>query len=492
MLSRTLLSSNRITRWQVFACIHFALDVSALLIAWYVAIAIRVNINPWMPVRISAADARTLVPHPLVILALWTMAAWWTGLYKKKKMWSAAHAIRRALEADIIACGLAIVVTFFTRGVATDISRSLVFLYGPVSLILLVLAFYSAMFLSCTVQRRWLEPKRVAVLGAGEDITEFVKNIEEAATGTLKVTGVIVPETGAALKQAVSGAVLPVLGSVRHLAEVINRERLDQLICMSSVSSHDFELCGAISNRMGVTFSRSIALPVHNNVRFEFSNEYGFDLLDAEPVQFTHRQEIVKRCMDVCGAAFLLLLLAPLLLALAVLIRFTSPGPVLYLSPRVGKGGRHFMFWKFRSMYVSGPRREELRADNERSGHIFKMRDDPRVTPLGRVMRRFSLDELPQLTNVLLGEMSLVGPRPLPAEDMDPDGLSREYAAWAEQRVQVRPGITGMWQIRGRSDLSFEQMVEFDLDYIRNRTLGLDIRILLETPLAVFSGRGAY
>jgi lipopolysaccharide/colanic/teichoic acid biosynthesis glycosyltransferase len=150
------------------------------------------------------------------------------------------------------------------------------------------------------------------------------------------------------------------------------------------------------------------------------------------------------------------------------------------------------MFWKFRSMYVEGPRREDLRRRNEREGHLFKMRNDPRVTPLGRIMRRFSLDELPQLFNVLTGEMSLVGPRPLPAEDMDPDGLSREHAAWAEQRVQVRPGITGIWQIRGRSDLSFEQMVEFDLDYIRSWSLGLDIRILLETPLAVFSGRGAY
>ena len=492
MLSRTLLSSNRITRWHLFASIHFALDVMALLLAWYGAIAIRVYINPWMPIHISSAEARTLVPHPLVILSLWTAAAWWTGLYTKKKTWSAAHAIRRALEADIIACGLAIVVTFFTRGVATDISRSLLFLFGPVSLILLALAFYLAMFISCGVQRRWLEPKRVAVLGSGEDVTEFAKNIEHAATGTLKVAGVIVPSTGAALKSAVSGAMLPVLGSVHHLAEVINRERLDQLICMSTVSSHDFELCGAISNRMGVTFSRSISPPRWNNVRFEFSNEYGFDLLDAEPVHFTHRQEVMKRCVDVMASAFLLLALSPLLIALAVLIRCTSPGPVLYLSPRVGKGGRHFMFWKFRSMYVNGPRREELVKSNERGGHIFKMRNDPRVTPLGRFMRRYSLDELPQLMNVLLGEMSLVGPRPLPAEDLDPDGLSREHSAWAEQRVQVRPGITGMWQIRGRSDLTFEQMVEFDLDYIRNWSLGLDIRILLETPLAVFSGRGAY
>lgn len=150
------------------------------------------------------------------------------------------------------------------------------------------------------------------------------------------------------------------------------------------------------------------------------------------------------------------------------------------------------MFWKFRSMYVNGPRREDLLHRNERNGHLFKMRNDPRVTPLGRFMRRFSLDELPQLYNVLAGEMSLVGPRPLPAEDMDPDGLSTEHSAWAEQRVQVRPGITGIWQIRGRSDLSFEQMVEFDLEYIRNWSLAMDLQLLLETPLAVFSGRGAY
>jgi lipopolysaccharide/colanic/teichoic acid biosynthesis glycosyltransferase len=251
-------------------------------------------------------------------------------------------------------------------------------------------------------------------------------------------------------------------------------------------------MCSAISNRMGVTFSHPIAAPGWDNVRFEFSNEYGLGLLDAEPVHFTHGQQIVKRIVDVVLSSLLLILLAPLLLTLSLLIRLTSPGPIFYLSPRVGKGGRHFMFWKFRSMYADGPRRDDLRRSNEREGHLFKMRNDPRVTPLGRFMRRFSLDELPQLFNVITGEMSLVGPRPLPAEDMDPDGLSREHTAWAEQRVQVRPGITGIWQIRGRSDLSFEQMVEFDLDYIRSWSLGLDIRILLETPLAVFSGRGAY
>lgn len=492
MLHKNYISSARITKWRLFAPVHFSLDITMLTLAWYAAVQLRIHLNPWMAIQISERDVKGLVPHPLVIVALWTAAALWIGLYRRKKAWSAAHAIRQAVESDVIACALAIFVTFFSRGVTNDISRSFVFLFGPLSLFLLAVSFYAAMMITCSAQKRWIEPKRVAVLGDGDEVTSFVRDIESAATGSLRVTGVIVPEMAAVGAGSSSRSALPVLGTVHQLAEVINRERLDQLICMSSLSSRDFELCGAISNRMGVTFSRPLAPAVWNNVRFEFSSAYGFDFLDAEPVAFTHRQQIVKRAVDVVASSLLLLLLSPLLITLAFLVRLTSAGPVFFKSPRVGKGGRYFLFWKFRSMYTTGPRREDLRKANERGGHIFKMRNDPRVTPLGRVMRRFSLDELPQLFNVLQGEMSLVGPRPLPAEDMDPDGLSQEYAAWAEQRVQVRPGITGIWQIRGRSDLSFQQMVEFDLDYIRNWSLELDVRILLETPLAVFTGRGAY
>jgi lipopolysaccharide/colanic/teichoic acid biosynthesis glycosyltransferase len=209
-------------------------------------------------------------------------------------------------------------------------------------------------------------------------------------------------------------------------------------------------------------------------------------------VPFTQKQQWLKRFVDVIGSAVLLIVLSPLLAVLAVLIRVTSPGPILYKSLRVGRGGRYFKFWKFRSMYADGLERRDLVTVNEKCGHLFKIRNDPRVTPLGRVMRRFSLDELPQLGNVLLGEMSLVGPRPLPSEDLNPDGLSEHHAVWADQRVRVLPGITGLWQIRGRSELSFEQMMELDLHYLRNWSLALDIQILLETPLAALGGRGAY
>jgi lipopolysaccharide/colanic/teichoic acid biosynthesis glycosyltransferase len=137
-------------------------------------------------------------------------------------------------------------------------------------------------------------------------------------------------------------------------------------------------------------------------------------------------------------------------------------------------------------------RRAELAARNEHTGHLFKVKDDPRVTPLGRFMRRYSIDELPQLINVLIGDMSLVGPRPLPASDLHPDGQSPFFANWAEQRSRVLPGITGLWQVRGRSDLQFKEMMDLDSYYIRNWSLKLDIKILLQTPLVVLIGRGAY
>jgi lipopolysaccharide/colanic/teichoic acid biosynthesis glycosyltransferase len=142
-------------------------------------------------------------------------------------------------------------------------------------------------------------------------------------------------------------------------------------------------------------------------------------------------------------------------------------------------------------MYT-GRKRDEVMAANEKKGHLFKMKRDPRITPVGRFIRRYSLDELPQLINVIRGDMSLVGPRPLPAEDLTGDGNSVGFQQWAEQRARVLPGITGLWQVKGRSDLDFEDMVRLDVEYVRNWSFWQDVKILLATPKAVLSGRGAY
>ena len=194
-----------------------------------------------------------------------------------------------------------------------------------------------------------------------------------------------------------------------------------------------------------------------------------------------------KRLLDVLVALAILMIAALPMLFIALAIRAISPGPILFRQPRVGKGGRLFTSYKFRSMYMDAEDRlAEVAHLNEVDGPIFKLRNDPRITPLGRFLRRTSLDELPQLFNVLRGEMSLVGPRP---------GLMHEvqaYEPWQLERLTVRPGLTGLWQVNGRSDLPFEAMMRLDLEYIRRWSLWFDIWLLIRTIPAVVSARGAY
>jgi exopolysaccharide biosynthesis polyprenyl glycosylphosphotransferase len=195
---------------------------------------------------------------------------------------------------------------------------------------------------------------------------------------------------------------------------------------------------------------------------------------------------LVKRGIDVTLSAAGLLLALPLLAVLACIIKLDSPGPALYRAPRLGLKGRRFLCFKFRSMIVNADAfKQKLRACNQRSGAFFKMVDDPRVTRLGRILRRYSLDELPQLWNVLRGEMSLVGPRPHPIDDFE------RYDLQDLQRLKVLPGLTGLWQVTARSDPSFERNMALDREYIGRWTLGMDFRILFKTVTVVLRGEGA-
>jgi len=201
---------------------------------------------------------------------------------------------------------------------------------------------------------------------------------------------------------------------------------------------------------------------------------------------------VTKRAVDLAGALVGLMLLTPLILAIALLIRFDSPGPVLFQQLRRGYRGRLFRLLKFRTMSVDAEQRlTDLEGSNESAGGVlFKLRDDPRVTRLGRFLRRYSLDELPQLINVLRGEMSLVGPRPLQLRDsdlllaLDPKGYAR--------RLQAMPGLTGPWQVGGRSELDYQDMVQLDLDYIERWSLSRDLWIICKTFFVVLLRRGAY
>ena len=195
----------------------------------------------------------------------------------------------------------------------------------------------------------------------------------------------------------------------------------------------------------------------------------------------------VKRLVDVLGAALALLVLTPVLLAVAAAVKLTSKGPVLFKQRRVGENSREFSFYKFRSMRLNAEgERDDLIDLNEVKSPVFKIRADPRLTPVGRFMRRTSIDELPQLWNVLRGHMSLVGPRPLPREEAD------LCSDWKSQRVAVKPGMTCIWQVSGRSELDFETWVRMDIEYIEKWSLWFDVKLLARTVPAVLSGRGAY
>ena len=204
---------------------------------------------------------------------------------------------------------------------------------------------------------------------------------------------------------------------------------------------------------------------------------------------FTVRMSyVIKRAMDILLSLTALVVLLPLFLVLAVIITATSPGPVFFVQVRVGRYGRHVRFYKFRSMYIDAEKRKAELLKNNQSvdGVIFKMKKDPRCTGIGRILRRTSLDELPQFFNVLLGDMSLVGPRPpLPGEVC-------QYTLDQRKRLNVKPGITCLWQVQGRSDIPFREQVELDKAYMRSRSIRQDIWILLKTVPAIISGKGAY
>jgi exopolysaccharide biosynthesis polyprenyl glycosylphosphotransferase len=213
----------------------------------------------------------------------------------------------------------------------------------------------------------------------------------------------------------------------------------------------------------------------------------GIPLISLRESAFTTPQRVLKRVFDITASAGLLLLLSPLMLLIALLIKLESPGPVFFFQERIGEHGRRFKMIKFRSMYQDAERRWQEVARRDESGRlIHKMTDDPRVTRVGRKLRRTSLDELPQLANVLRGEMSLVGPRP------EMPYIAAEYEPWQWQRFRVPPGMTGWWQVNGRSDKPMHLHTEDDLYYIQNYSFWLDLRILFKTLIIVWQGHGAY
>jgi exopolysaccharide biosynthesis polyprenyl glycosylphosphotransferase len=281
---------------------------------------------------------------------------------------------------------------------------------------------------------------------------------------------------------------LPVLGSIGQLRDLIHRVGANCVFMVATaVRPEDVKHVLKARRLDGVEIRVTASFPAMlATTRVTPQAVGGVMALSINAVRLTRSQAIAKRVFDVVLSSVALALASPLLLAIALAIKLTDRGPILFRQTRVGQRGHHFTVLKFRTMVVGADDMlDDLLQHNEADGCLFKMRDDPRVTPVGRLLRRLSLDELPQLWNVLRGEMSLVGPRPLPS------GVE-SYEEWQLDRLEVPPGITGLWQVSGRSELSFDEFVRLDLFYIENWSLAYDLYMLFKTIPMVFARRGAY
>jgi exopolysaccharide biosynthesis polyprenyl glycosylphosphotransferase len=323
--------------------------------------------------------------------------------------------------------------------------------------------------------------RRTVLVGTGEHIEDVASALRDGGGSSINVIGFVSitprPDNG-----------LASLGTLENLPEVLETHRVDEVV----IADPDFPQQQAVElvdqcHQRGVRVRiapSTMEILVH---RAEFVPGQSVPLFELRPPVFEGIDFLLKRAFDVVGAVLLMFFLSPFLLAIALAIKISSRGPVFYASIRPGIGGVPFPCWKFRTMYRDADQRQaDLESINEASGALFKIKDDPRMTPVGRMLRAFSLDELPQLWNVVRGQMSLVGPRPLPLRDYE------RLDDWHKKRYLVLPGITGLWQISGRSELDFDDLVRLDFLYLERWSVFLDLSILVKTVPAVLSRRGAF
>jgi len=325
--------------------------------------------------------------------------------------------------------------------------------------------------------------RRLLIVGAGPEAASIRSTIESFGDRSMTILGHLTDADDAPVNPGAG----PILGSIAQLGQIVEDEVVDDVLfavpgdrllrCESHVAR--CEEVG-VTVHLAVDFMRSLVARTYP------STLDGIPILTLATGPRAPVRMMIKRLIDVAVSLVTLFLASPILLLCAILVRTTSAGPVLFRQQRVGLNGRLFTIYKFRSMHADAERRlAEVAHLNEVSGPVFKIRRDPRLTAIGRWMRRFSLDEFPQLWNVLKGDMSLVGPRPPIPEEV------RRYERWQRRRLSMKPGLTCLWQVSGRNDVRFEDWMKLDLSYIDNWSLGLDLSILLRTVPAVISARGA-
>ena len=389
---------------------------------------------------------------------------------------------RRVVHATVMVFGIFAIVAFC---IGAQIGRSYLLIAFPIGLILLLSARYLTRKALHARRRHGRSGYRTLLVGETATSTHVAREIAKSPHAGFWLIGAVTSNAGH--DELLPG--LPVVAHYDELLAAIDRLNIDTLIMTThdSVEPERMRRIGWALEARNVRLVLAAALTDIADSRIHTRPVSGLPLIHVEHPRFSGAKQLAKRCFDLCGALALLVLLSPVFLLVALLIKLDSPGPVIFVQRRVGIAGREFSMYKFRSMVVNAEDQlAQLLGQSDGNGKLFKLREDPRVTRFGAMLRKHSLDELPQLVNVVRGSMSFVGPRPpLPSE-------VAHYARWESRRLLVRPGITGPWQVGGRSDLSWEDSIRLDLDYVENWSMTGDVLILLRTVKAVAIPHGAY
>ena len=422
----------------------------------------------------------------LALPLLWCASVALSGGYDSRIVGSGAEEFHRILRAGV---SLTACVAIFSYATKVDLARGYVVLALPSLTALDMLARFGLRKRLHRQRRLGICTRRAVVVGPERTVTEMITALGRDSSHGLHVVAACVPG-GRRRRAEIAG--VPISGGMDSVTAAVHRFRADTVAvvnCAQMDSGRLRELAWALE-RTGTDLCVAPALLDLAGPRTTIRPVAGLPLVHLDHAKLTGPQRIVKGIFDRTLAASALLLLSPLLVAVACAIHFSDGGPVFFRHIRIGKDGLPFTLYKFRSMVVDAEaRKADLEAINEVNGVLFKIRRDPRLTPLGARMRRWSIDEVPQLFNVLRGEMSMVGPRPWAA-------LPYEKAVGAEghvpRRLAVKPGLTGLWQVSGRADLPWEESVRLDLRYVEHWSLVLDLQILWKTSRAVVRGTGAY
>jgi len=362
-------------------------------------------------------------------------------------------------------------------------ARSLIVIFAGVNFLFLTLEKAAVYYLINYLRERGYHRKPVIIVGTGRKTGEFIDSVKDNPSWGLEIVGFIDGE-GVRTGDKIYGA--EILGRFQDLKEVLHRHPVDEVIFAATEKKLEIGEMIQLCEEEGVTVSLITDFPVGSKTHVSLRMVHNLPLLTLSRIPQAEWQLFLKRIMDIVVSALGLIVLSPLFLIIAALVKFTSPGPVFYGWRVVGFNKRHFKSWKFRTMVENADEiKAELWDKNEMKGPVFKIRDDPRVTPVGRVLRRFSLDELPQLYSVLKGDMSLVGPRPPLVSEVN------RFESWHRRKLSLKPGLTCLWQVSGRNEIrDFDERAKLDLEYIDNWSLWMDLRILFKTVGVVLSGSG--